>query len=114
MSSAKFMARVWLDEELVHDIEVWVHELVPTDGKRWPASEWVREHLMEYDRQWYLDTFELKELFGEPSGFQIIFEGTIEGWFDRDGEFDEEITVGEFMYNFVPVTWFCHSILAGE
>lgn len=104
-TTAEFQARIWLDAESVRQIEVWVHELEPVDHRKRPLSEWVHEHLSDYDRDFFAEEFKL----GEGS-FQVLCRGTVSGWWSEDtpisaSEWDEEANFTEFQTAQLPDDW---------
>lgn len=102
MSTAKFEARLWIDEESVR-VETWAYELIPTDRKHCGAAEWAAHHLEEYDREFFLQCFEL-----DPTkNWQVIFRGSIHGWYtDYYGDYDEDFDVESFETAEIPESYF--------
>lgn len=115
IATAKFSARVWLTEEGVESIKVWIPELYPVDprGVRRSSEEWVEEHLGDWSREQFIDLVNCQDnppnpLLGEGA-FQLLLEGDIEGHrsFTQDGdEYDEDIQVSKVEYCVVPDDYF--------
>lgn len=87
--SSKFFAKIWLSPNDVEEIDVWVHELDPVDPAYRPARDWVLDYLKSF---WSITDF--LDLIGNPAGsgvYQILATGTITGWRDYFGEYDETL-----------------------
>ncbi len=112
---AKFSARIWLREDGVDEVKVWVAELYPVDLRSYKMSseEWVREYLRDWTREQFIDLINCQDnppspLLGEGA-FQLLIEGEIEGTksYTMDGdEYDEDIQVEKVEWCRVPNEWF--------
>ena len=105
-SSCKFFARVTVGEDVEY-IEVWCHELDPVDRmKQRPSEEWVHEHLSECDRKFFAQLIPEEKRAGN---FQVLFNGELSGQHDYYGEWDEDIDIGEVLYQHLPDDWFTNT-----
>lgn len=100
MKKVKFNFRVWVHPEDGDpaDIEVWHHELEPTEYGKRSVADWAQESLSCED---FHDLFELEK----DKHWQVIGTATIEGYFDCFGDYDEHIYVTEFEKAEVPNSW---------
>lgn len=97
-TSKTIYGRVWFIDGQAKDMEVYCHELLPTDLKSRGDESWAKEHLCEC----YTDAG-LRELLKVPEGdHQVIFTGTMEGWDCGNGEWDEEFNVDQVRHEPIP------------
>lgn len=98
-----FQARVTINEreDQVEDIDVFCFALTPVGEDR-PIDEWILEHLQGWDVQEFLANFSLEK----GVNHEIIFKGTIRGWYDHNQEWEEEIEVDESETQALPDDWF--------
>ena len=106
MPFVKVLGRAWLWDEDPADVELWVHDLEPTDvaGSLRSGEDWARDHFAEC----YTDA-DLRKLFDVPAegNFQVLFKGKVEGercgpWEAPDSEWDEWFEVEEVKVEPVP------------
>jgi len=99
-SKVEFGFRVWVHPEDGDpaDIEVWFQGLEPTESGKCHVSDWAREILCNED---FHDLFDLDK----DKHWQVVGKGTLHGWYDYFGEYDEEFDVIEFEKAEVPETW---------
>lgn len=100
-SSVDFFFRVWLypEDGDPPEIEVWYHGLENTEDKSkgW-MSDWARESLQNED---FRDLLNLDK----DKHYQIVGKGAIRGWYDYQGEYDEEFDLGEHEITEVPESY---------
>jgi hypothetical protein len=93
---------VILRGEEVEDIDVFCYELTPLTLDLRPVSEWVLEHLQEWDAEEFRSNFSL----GKEDNHEIVFKGTIIGWYDHLDEWDERVEIDESQTQGLPDDWF--------
>ncbi len=103
VSSCNFFGRVWIAEEDVMGLEVWVNELEPVNNMSRTGAEWVRDHLYDYDVAYWRDV--IKQPKEDERSWQILFEGTIKGHCDYFGEYDEDCDIEAKDFCEVPKEW---------
>lgn len=114
VASAKFSARIWLRDDGVEEIKVWVPELYPVDSSgRRSSEEWIMEHLGEWSREQFIDLINCQDVPPSPllgeGAFQLLIQAEIEGTrsFTMDGdEYDEDVQVDKVDWCRVPSEWF--------
>ena len=96
----EFQFRIWLHPKDGDppEVETWHQGLDPVDTQCRPVSEWARELLFCYD---FNDEFNLSD----SKHWQIVGTAVISSEFDYYGEYDEEITFGDFEFTEV-LQWF--------
>lgn len=96
----EFSFRVWVHPEDGDpaDIEVWFYGLEPTLPNRCFVSDWARESLCNEN---FHTLFELDK----DKHWQVVGKGTLRGWYDYWGEYDEEFDVIEYEKAEVPEEW---------
>ena len=99
-SIVEFSFRIWVPPKDGDpaEFEVWFQGLEPTEsGKRF-VSDWAKESLSYED---------LHSLFGlDPTKYwQVVGRGTLQGWWDYYGEYDEALDITEFDKAEVPDSW---------
>jgi hypothetical protein len=96
----EFGFRVWVHpvDGDPADIEVWYQGLESTESGKGLISDWAMESLRNED---------FHDLFGLDGDkhWQVVGKGTLTGWFDYFGEYDEEFSVIEFHKAEVPEKW---------
>jgi len=99
--TCEFKFRIWAHPEDADppEIEVWFHGLEPTKSGGIFVADWARESLSNEDLH---DLFELDK----TKHWQIVGTGTLRGWYDYFGEYDEEFDVVEFVKEEVPEAYF--------
>ena len=92
-SSCEFSFRIWVHPELGDppDIEVWYDGFEPTESRRGFFSEWAHAALCELQSEFW-DEFGLDK----SKHWQVIGRATLQGRFNYEGEYDEDLDVIEF------------------
>lgn len=115
-TSVDFEARIWLFDNTIHEVEVWVYELVPIDRMRRGAGEWIRESIRDCCTAADLyREFRLSDRHpgtDDYSGFQIVCMGNITGWYCQPyNEWDENIGFDpdSIKSQIVPDDWFLNT-----
>jgi hypothetical protein len=105
VSTAKFRARITVEDEDTQEVEVWDDELTPFDGKRCSIREWVKPHLDDYSNE------DLRELLNLPTtgNYEAVIEGRITGvqTYGPDGDdYDEYIDILKIESQQIPDSYY--------
>lgn len=106
-TSVDFEFRVWLHPEMGDppDLEVWWYGLEATKPAGRFVSEWAEASLAELDFHSEFAPEKAKTL-DKTKHWQIVGKARLRGWYDGWGEYDEELSILEFLIEEVPEEWF--------
>ena len=98
MVQATILGRAYIYDDEPNDVQFWCHELEPMDLVHRGSADWTKSYFED------LSDSDLREMFELPEegNFQVLFTGTMSGYTDYTGEWDEGFDVEKHESKAIP------------